>query len=208
MIKKMLLKKTLAFALISAGSFAAAPAFSQAMSDWEATCVQHQTARQAENAYNFSQAAQNDDYLRSVGEKEVKGPNPQQMAAGTSPGNFNCSAVLKGTFDSFLKSTGSIFGIDLGSLFGNSSGNVCSSVNKAIGQTVGGMNLQCPRVENIPGFTSACSSAARSATSAAKAANNTYTGPSTATPTYQNTTTTSSSSSVGSSVSCWFTGNC
>lgn len=205
MIKNKIAQKTLAFALISAASFAAAPAFAQTMDDWAASCVQHQGARQAENASQFSKAAQNDPYLTGIGQKDVKGPNPEQLATGVNPGNFSCTATVKGAFDSFLKSSGSIFGIDLGSLFGNSANGICSSVNKTIGQTVGGMNIQCPRVDNIPGFSSSCSSAVRSAANTATRSATSYTAP-VSTPNYSNTS--SGSSSIGSNVSCWFTGNC
>lgn len=205
MIKNKIAQKTLAFALISAASFAAAPVFAQTMDDWAATCIQHQGARQAENASQFSKAAEIDPYIIKMGSKDVGGPNPEQLATGVNPGNFSCTATVKGAFDSFLKSSGSIFGIDLSSLFGNSANGICSSVNKTIGQTVGGMNIQCPRVEGIPGFSSSCSSAVRSATSAARGATS-YSAPATSAPTYSNTS--SGSSSIGSNVACWFTGNC
>lgn len=129
------------------------------LSDWVSTCGPYQQARQAQTGAQMGAVGQNDPYLQGVAQKNVAQANPYQAANGISVGNFNCNGALKGVFDSFLSSTGSAFGFDLGALFGGvagaEAGNLCGEVNSAIGKTFGGLNLNCPRV-NIPGFNNAC----------------------------------------------------
>jgi hypothetical protein len=231
MIKQGFASKAVAMALCAG---LAAPSIAQT-NDWMSSCLPYQQARQAQNGATVGGVADADPYLLGMATKDVAGPSSAQIAAGQNGGSFSCSGTVKGVFDSVLQSAGSMFGIDLGTLFGNipgaASGNLCGQVNQSIGKTFGGMNVSCPRV-NIPGFNNSCgiglsgnSNGISVRTNGALGGYsfngnggvnpngttvraNTNIGTLGGGPATSSSAPAASSGGIGSSVACWFTGNC
>ena len=195
---------------------------SQTLSDWAANgCAPYQAAQQASTAYNLGNVASNDPYLSGAANKSVSSANPYQKANGVNPGNFSCNGAVKGVFDQFMNGS-SIFGVDLGTLFSGvanaEAGNLCGDVNKAIGSTFGGLNLNCPHV-NIPGFNNGCHVGVSANANgvglttngnvggySANGSSSTSTGTATMGGNAVGGNSTSSLGKVGSTISCWFSG--